>query len=239
MSDWSAGPGDAGAFFAMNGPPGPPGFPPPPPGLPPMSPPPLQGMPGLFGPGPFGPGPAPPGAAPKVKKGDVRAAALALLAEGPRNGYQIIQEIAERSRGIWRPSPGSVYPALQQLEDEGLVRAKEDGGRRTYRLTDEGRAHVAGNREAFAEPWAAVAESVTEEMIDLRVLFMQLGVAMRQVAEAGTPGQHNRARRVLADARRSLYRLLAEDDSGDAGDAGGFHGSGGGESAEDEDGEDE
>jgi DNA-binding PadR family transcriptional regulator len=163
-----------------------------------------------------GAGPTPYGAGPKVKKGDVRAAALALLAEGPRNGYQIIQEIADRSQGIWRPSPGSVYPALQQLEDEGLVRAEENAGRRTYRLTDEGHAHVAADLEAFTEPWAAVAESVSEDMVDMRSLFGQVGMALREVAQAGTPAQHRRARQILAETRRSLYRLLAEDPEGDA-----------------------
>jgi DNA-binding PadR family transcriptional regulator len=157
----------------------------------------------------FGPGVA--GATPKVRKGDVRAAALALLAEGPRNGYQIIQEITERSHGIWRPSPGSVYPALQQLEDEGLVRAEEETGRRTYRLTEQGRTYVDGNREGLAASWAAVADSVTEEMVDLRSLYGQVGMALRQVAEAGTHAQHERASRILAETRRSLYRLLAED----------------------------
>lgn len=218
MDDRPTGPGGPSVFFAAHGPYGglrggpygPPGFsphgappmPPHPPGAPPMV--------GLFGPG----APPLPGAAPKVRKGDVRAAALALLAEGPRNGYQIIQEIAERSRGIWRPSPGSVYPALQQLEDEGLVRAQEEAGRRTYRLSEAGRAHVAAHQEALTEPWAAVAESVSEEMVDLRVLYAQLGMAMRQVAEAGTPGQHGRAGQILTEARRSLYRLLAEDEPG-------------------------
>jgi DNA-binding PadR family transcriptional regulator len=208
MDNWPPGPPDLAAFFAMSGPPHPPG----PPG-PHRGPPPMPSPPGT--PDFFRLGPVPPGAAPKVRKGDVRAAALALLAEGPRNGYQIIQEITERSHGIWRPSPGSVYPALQQLEDEGLVRAEEDGGRRTYRLTDHGRAHVADNREALTEPWAAVADSVTEEMVDLRSLFGQVGMALRQVAEAGTPAQHDRARRILAETRRSLYRLLAEDPEGD------------------------
>jgi DNA-binding PadR family transcriptional regulator len=148
---------------------------------------------------------------PKVKKGDVRAATLALLAEEPRNGYQIIQEIVERSHGIWRPSPGSVYPALQQLEDEGLVRAVEEAGRRTYELTGEGRAHVAEHRGDLAEPWAAVAESVSEEMVDLRTLFGQVGMAMRQVVEAGTPAQLGGAGKILVNTRRALYRLLAED----------------------------
>jgi DNA-binding PadR family transcriptional regulator len=199
MNDWPPGPHGPAAYHPLHGPPGPP-LPPGAPGFPPA-------MPGFFG-----PGPAPYGSGPKVRKGDVRAAALALLAEGPRNGYQVIQEIAERSHGIWRPSPGSVYPALQQLEDESLVRAEEEGGRRTYRLTEEGRAHVAGHREELAEPWAAVAESVSEEMVDLRGVFMQVGMAMRQVAEAGTPAQHNRARQILTETRRSLYRLLAEED---------------------------
>jgi DNA-binding PadR family transcriptional regulator len=215
MTSWhpSGGPAaDPGGYQAMSGVPGFPHdprvgmpFPPAPPVMHPPPPPP---------PGPagyFGPGPVPFGAAPKVKKGDVRAAALALLAEGPRNGYQIIQEIAERSHGIWRPSPGSVYPALQQLEDEGLIRANEDGGRRTYHLTDGGRAHVAEHYDGRAEPWAVVAESVSEEMVDLRVLLGQVAMAMRQVAEAGTPAQHNAARKILADTRRALYRLLAED----------------------------
>jgi DNA-binding PadR family transcriptional regulator len=162
--------------------------------------------PGAF----FGHGP--PAATPKVRRGDVRAAALALLSERPRNGYQIIQEIAERSHGIWRPSPGSVYPALQQLEDEGLIRAEESGGRRTFRLTEDGRAYVRRNDAQIGEPWAEVADSVSEELVDLRVLFGQVGMAMRQVAEVGTPAQRGAARKVLVDARRALYRLLAEDE---------------------------
>jgi DNA-binding PadR family transcriptional regulator len=209
--DWPQGSG-AGTGFTTGGPPGHPHhghppFPPAPPGPPgpPPAPPPGPGYGGMFG-----PGPASLNTGPRVRKGDVRAAALALLAEGPRNGYQIIQEITERSHGIWRPSPGSVYPALQQLEDERLVTAEEHGGRRTYRLTDEGRAHVAERHEG-TEPWAVVAESVSEEMADLRVLFGQVGMAMRQVAEAGTPAQHSAAGRILADTRRALYRLLAED----------------------------
>ncbi|MGI5228887.1 PadR family transcriptional regulator [Actinoallomurus sp. CA-142502] len=215
MDDWLPGPMDPAVFLAAGGPgdgphPPPPPHPPHPPHGAPFPPPaPLLGAPPM--PDLFGPGAPPPGVAPKVRKGDVRAAALALLTEGPRNGYQIIQEIAERSHGLWRPSPGSVYPALQQLEDEGLVRAKEESGRRTYQLTDEGRAHVAAHEEALTEPWAAVAGSVSEEMVDLRTLFVRMAMALRQVAEAGTPAQHQEAGRILADARRSLYRLLAED----------------------------
>src|ERR1700756_1419759 len=90
----------------------------------------------------FGFGPGPRGRGRKARRGDVRAAALLLLAEEPRNGYQIMQEIEQRSGGVWRPSPGSVYPALAQLEDEGLVGVEERDGRRTYVLTGAGRAYV-------------------------------------------------------------------------------------------------
>src|ERR1700704_5129922 len=99
-----------------------------------------QGPGVAFGPGgPFGPF----GRGRKARRGDVRTAALLLLAEEPRNGYQIMQELEERSEGLWRPSPGSVYPALQQLEDEGLIRSEEADGRRLYHLTEAGRAYVA------------------------------------------------------------------------------------------------
>ena len=101
---------------------------------------------------PFGPGF---GRGPRARRGDVRAALLVLLAEEPRNGYGLMQEIERRSEGAWRPSPGSVYPALQQLEDEGLVRAEESGGRRLFTLTDEGRAYVAENEAELGQPWDA------------------------------------------------------------------------------------
>ena len=99
--------------------------------------------------------PGPPGSArtQKAGRGDVRAAILALLREGPRNGYQIMSEIEERSGGAWRPSPGAVYPALQQLADEGLVEAEESGGRRTFSLTDAGRRYVEENPEKARAAW--------------------------------------------------------------------------------------
>jgi DNA-binding PadR family transcriptional regulator len=220
MGDWPPGPPEVRVMAGPSGPHGhgPHGphaqqgphapFPPGPPPTPPP-PPPMPGAPYGFGPMPGGPGP-------KVKKGDVRAAALALLTEGPRNGYQIIQEIAERSQGIWRPRPGSVYPALQQLEDEGLVRSDEDGGRRTYHLAEAGFAHLRERREGAADPWEEVADSVSEEMVDLHRLLAQVGMAMRQVMVAGTPGQRDDARKILADTRRALYRLLAEDPEEDS-----------------------
>jgi DNA-binding PadR family transcriptional regulator len=149
----------------------------------------------------------------RARRGDVRAAALALLAEEPMNGYQIIQEIGERSDGVWRPSPGSVYPALQQLEDEGLVRAEAaDGGRRAYQLTDEGRAYVEAHPEEVRAPWDVLAGSVPNSAREMKRLMGQLGSAVFQVLSAGTDSQVSQARQVLTDARKSLYRLLAADD---------------------------
>jgi DNA-binding PadR family transcriptional regulator len=147
----------------------------------------------------------------RVRRGDVRAAALSLLAEGPRNGYQIIQEINARSRGVWRPSPGSVYPALQQLEDEGLVRVDEAGGAgRVFHLTEQGRAYVEANREELAEPWAAVADSVGDDQLLMREIFGGLFAAAMQVTHAGTAAQIAEARKILEGARRRLYGILAE-----------------------------
>jgi DNA-binding PadR family transcriptional regulator len=174
-----------------------------------------------FGPGgrggfPFGGFPGPGSRrGPRVRRGDVRSGILALLAEEPRNGYQIIQELAERSGGVWRASPGSVYPALQQLEDEGLVRADARDGRRQYHLTDAGREYVAARAGEHAAPWEAVADSVHDDMIELRDVFLQVGVAFGQVVHAGSAAQVAEARRVLADTRRALYRILAEGDAGE------------------------
>jgi DNA-binding PadR family transcriptional regulator len=188
--------GGRGRFAAGRGGPGPGG---------------LWGAPrggGRFGPE-FHPGP-------KVRRGDVRAAVLALLAEQSRNGYQIIQDITERSGGIWRPSAGSVYPALQQLEDEGLVRAVEEGGRRRFELTEDGRRHLEVNTDDNAPPpWEAVSDTVGASAMELRELVTKLAGATLQVLQAGSAAQVDQARRILTDARRSLYRVLAEDEPED------------------------
>jgi DNA-binding PadR family transcriptional regulator len=149
---------------------------------------------------------------PRARRGDVRAAALALLAEEPMNGYQIIQAIAERSDGVWRPSPGSVYPALQQLEDEGLIRAEATDGRRAYQLTEEGRSYVEAHPDEVRAPWDAVAGAVGDTAIEMRNLIGQVAMAAFQVVSAGTESQVGQAREVLTDTRKALYRLLAADD---------------------------
>jgi DNA-binding PadR family transcriptional regulator len=148
---------------------------------------------------------------PRARRGDVRAALLVLLAEEPRNGYQLMQEIEQRSDGVWRPSPGSVYPALQQLEDEGLVRVAEGEGRKAYELTDEGRAHVEARSEEHGAPWDAVKGDMGEGAWDLMAAMKQIGMALFQLTHSGTEAQQAEAKQVLADTRRALYRILAED----------------------------
>jgi DNA-binding PadR family transcriptional regulator len=178
------------------------------------------GGPGGFGFGPRGGfGPGGPLGGPhhrgrggrRARRGDIRSAILLLLAEEPRNGYGLMQEIEERSGGVWRPSPGSVYPALSQLEDEGLVRATEHDGRKAFALTDEGTAHVEANRERMGTPWETVGEGASDELHDLRHAAQALAIAAMQVAQTGTKDQLAEAKAILEDARRRLYRLLAGD----------------------------
>jgi DNA-binding PadR family transcriptional regulator len=167
--------------------------------------------------GPFGGGPRF-ARGPRVRRGDVRAAALSLLAEGPRNGYQIIQEISERTDGVWRPSPGSVYPALQQLEDEGLIQAETgESGRKAFRLTDEGQAYATSHADELSASWAAVTGSVDDAEVELRGLIRSLMMAVMQVNQAGSAAQVAEAAKVLTDTRRALYRILASDGEGDEG----------------------
>ena len=149
---------------------------------------------------------------PRVGRGDVRAATLLLLAEKPMHGYQVIQEIAEQSGGVWRPSAGSVYPALQQLEDEVLVRAEQSDGRRVFYLTDAGRAYVEERRAELIAARDAVTGHVDGGVVALHDLFMRVGIAIKQVAHAGTPAQIATARELLTSTRRQLYRILAGDE---------------------------
>jgi len=149
-----------------------------------------------------------------MRRGDVRTALLIALLDGPGHGYELIQALESKSEGRWRPSPGSVYPVLSQLEDEGLVHADESGERKLMALTGEGREYVAERREALGTPWETAADGVSEEMVELRTLIWQVGAAVRQVVASGTDDQHKQARDVLADTRRALYRILAGDDPG-------------------------
>jgi DNA-binding PadR family transcriptional regulator len=168
-----------------------------------------------FGPG-FGPGRGPRGRGRRARRGDIRTAALLLLAQEPRNGYQIMQEVQERSGGMWSPSPGSVYPALAQLEDEGLIRTEEHDGSKLFALTDAGRKLVAERDDERPAPWEQ--QDIGGDVHELAGLMREVGYAFVQIMKTGSAGQMARAKDVLADARRNLYRILADGDIGSPSD---------------------
>lgn len=168
-----------------------------------------------FGPG-FGRGfgPGGPGGHRRRRRGDVRLALMMLLSlESPLNGYQLMQGLEERSDGRWRPSPGSVYPALQQLEDEGLIRSVQTEGEtgRGFELTDAGRAHIAERGEQKA-PWEESAEEAGQPRARFRQVIGGLARTAAHVFQDGTPEQVDEALNILDEARKKLYRLLAGDE---------------------------
>ena len=145
---------------------------------------------------------------PKARRGDVRAAILSVLSDQPRNGYQVIQEIAERTGGAWKPSPGSIYPTLQQLEDEGLVEQTSESGRKAYALTEDGRTYVTSHPDEMAAPWAALSDTETDG--DIRPMIGQVAAAMWQVMAVGTPEQQAAAKEAIVELRKTLYGILAD-----------------------------
>jgi DNA-binding PadR family transcriptional regulator len=147
-----------------------------------------------------------------VRRGDVRTAILALLAEEPKHGYQIIGQLGERSGGMWRPSAGSVYPTLQQLADEGLIKGDESDGRTVYSLTDSGKA-AAEQASKGPMPWEMKDAAGAVGLYDA---FRPLAAAVSQVSQVGNKETVDKAAAILAEARRALYRLLAEDDSSES-----------------------
>ena len=191
---------------------------------------------GGWGPGGFGrpgnPGPPPwvaglfglaqgeRGRGPRVRRGDVRSAILDAVHTAQRNGeevngYQVIQQIAERSNGAWRPSPGSVYPTIQQLEDEELLETVEQNGRRSLRLTASGEQYVADNADQLAEVWAPFAEpdgENTGDFADLRPEIGQVMGAVWQIVSTGSDAQRRAAVGILVETRRKLYGVLADGD---------------------------
>jgi DNA-binding PadR family transcriptional regulator len=182
--------------------------------------------------GPFGPG-APgaqgagmgrgwgrPGARPwgRARRGDVRSAILALLNERPMHGYEIIGELSDRTEGLWRPSPGSIYPTLQLLEDEGLVVAQVDdsAGKRRYNLTEAGQGAAAEVAKGPA-PWEEVAAGAPVGARTLRHAVAKLMPVVGQVGMSGGPREYEEAAKVLDDARRRLYAILAGEQAGHTG----------------------
>jgi DNA-binding PadR family transcriptional regulator len=190
------------------------------------------GRPGHGGPPPwvaglFGLAQGEPQRGPRVRRGDVRAAILDVLATGtgpvdgtdqteggePINGYQVIQQITERSGGAWRPSPGSVYPTIQQLQDEGLVETDDDRGRRALRLTAAGEAYVADNADELAGVWSPFETRRRQQATEFAGLKPEIGQVMGavwQIVTTGTEQQRRDAVDILVETRRKLYGLLAD-----------------------------
>jgi len=168
---------------------------------------------GGFGPGgPFG-GPGGPGGRGRGRGGrgarpNVRGALLALLLERPMHGYEMIQELDARTNGIWRPSPGSVYPTLQLLEDEGLIEAEANGGRKSFRLTADGRPEA--ETAAQNPPWAQIGDDTMSQVQDFRDAAVGIMGALKQVGFNGTPEQRQKALEVLNETKRKLYAILAD-----------------------------
>lgn len=152
----------------------------------------------------------------RAGRGDVRTAVLVLLGEEPMHGYQIIRQIEDRSGGSWKPSAGSVYPTLQLLTDEGLISAEESNGRKTYTLTDEGRAEAEkvetpAHWESADGAQSDAAGSAGSSFGVLSKAGMELAQAATQVGRSGTPEQVKEAVSVLEESRRRLYAILAQD----------------------------
>jgi DNA-binding PadR family transcriptional regulator len=150
----------------------------------------------------------------RARKGDVRAAILSLLSEAPATGYALIKGIAERTDQAWRPSPGSVYPTLQQLVDEGLVRqqgAKDSsGGRTDYELTDEGTAYVAEHKEQLDAAWQASGPQRGGVDREFMASIGKLFDAVKQFPRSATAEQRAAATAKIDELRRELYKILAD-----------------------------
>lgn len=145
----------------------------------------------------------------RARRGDVRASILALLKDRPMHGYEMIQEIGERSGGAWRPSPGSVYPTLQLLEDEGLIVSASEGGKKLFTLTDTGRTEAASGPDA---PWEEVGRGVDWESVnEIRQAGFGLMEAFGQVWKTGSTDQRQKALSLINDARKKLYLILADE----------------------------
>ena len=146
----------------------------------------------------------------RAQRGDIRTAILLLLTDQPMHGYQIMQAMSDRTGGAWQPSPGAIYPTIAQLEDEGLVTTQEEGGRRLVTLTPEGRAYVEERSARLGDPFAVFADAPNRP--DLRDPLHQLHAAVRQIEVGGDTAQLEAAAQTLAQARRSLYLILAGED---------------------------
>jgi DNA-binding PadR family transcriptional regulator len=150
----------------------------------------------------------------RARRGDVRIALLLLLGEAPRNGYELMDEIEQRSGGAWRPSPGSVYPALARLREEGLVQRRDVEGRHVFELSEAGRERVGPLSTDPEPPWQRMRADVSDDAPDLHASLARLASAVIEVQRSGSHDQQLDAERQLEQTRRTLYRILADDPAG-------------------------
>jgi DNA-binding PadR family transcriptional regulator len=170
---------------------------------------------GRGGPGPRGHGGhGPHGHGPwsRARRGNVRAAILSVLAEEPMHGYQIMQQLEEHSGGMWRPSPGSVYPTLQLLEDQGFIKGEEVEGRRVFALTEAGKTEAEASKERHGTPWESSEHGDQGPRFKLRKVVFQIGAAVKQIGTTGSSEQVDTTLEILAETRKRIYSLLAEGD---------------------------
>ncbi len=146
----------------------------------------------------------------RARRGDVRAAVLALLAERPMHGYEMIKELEERTQGAWTPSAGSIYPTLQMLEDEGMIRGEESEGKRRFALTEAGSAEQS-EKAGEQTPWDAVRADADPEQIHLGNSLRKLNHAIGQVFHAADEAQQKQVRELLDESRRKIYAILSEE----------------------------
>jgi DNA-binding PadR family transcriptional regulator len=150
----------------------------------------------------------------QARRGDMTPILLSVLADKPMHGYEIIRELEKKSHGLWRPSPGSVYPTLQMLEEEELVTAKEEGGKKVYTLTDTGRSEAEKVKEKRAHgPWRHhdIDPEYMEKIIELKGSFMQTAGAFKQIARSGEGAKIDEAIKVIKEAQAKLEKIAAGD----------------------------
>ncbi|MGG5173970.1 PadR family transcriptional regulator [Pseudarthrobacter sp. J1763] len=164
--------------------------------------------PGFGGPGPFG-GRSPFGPGGRVRKGNVRNAILSLLSQSPENGYGLIKSIAAHTDGAWRPSPGSVYPALSALQADGLIESVGEGRRTEFALTEDGKAHTVEHASELAAVWEEVNQEAGVGQ-DLKLSIGKLMGAVHQIGIDGTEEKLQATIEALDEARRTIYKLLAD-----------------------------
>lgn len=149
---------------------------------------------------------------PRTRRGDIKFMLLELLVERPQHGYELMKELEARRGGFRRSSPGSVYPTLQMLEEGGYLTSEEVEGKRVYTITENGRQLLSDRPESFDSRNAVdrFTDSKPSELMELRQTLTQLNDAVAQVARSGNLEQVNQVRELLAQVKREIYKLLAE-----------------------------